>query len=40
VPATFELPFDLLVQPDSDYWIMCDDRTMDLTALGGLAGPG
>jgi hypothetical protein len=29
---------DLLVQPDGDYWIMCDEsRTMDLTALGGLA---
>jgi outer membrane protein assembly factor BamB len=29
---------DLLVQPDGGYWIMCDEtRTMDLTALGGLA---
>ena len=29
---------DLLVEPDGDYWIMCDEtRTMDLTALGGLA---
>ena len=29
---------DLLVQPDGDYWIMCDEpRTMDLTALGGQA---
>ena len=30
---------DLLVLPDSSYWIMCDeDRTMDLSALGGVAG--
>ena len=29
---------DLLVEPDGDYWIMCDEvRTMDLTAIGGMA---
>jgi hypothetical protein len=29
---------DLLVQPDGDYWIMCDEtRTVDLSASGGLA---
>jgi hypothetical protein len=30
---------DLIIQPDGDYWVMCDEtRTMDLTAYGGVAG--
>ncbi|HWC73690.1 MAG TPA: arylsulfotransferase family protein [Gemmatimonadales bacterium] len=30
---------DLAIQADGSYWIMCDDtRTMDLSALGGVAG--
>ena len=30
---------DLLLEPDGSYWTMCDEtRTMDLTALGGVAG--
>ena len=30
---------DVLVEPEGDYWIMCDEtRTMDLTAHGGVAG--
>lgn len=29
---------DFLLEPDGDYWIMCDDtRTVDLSASGGLA---
>jgi hypothetical protein len=29
---------DLIVDPDGSYWILCDEtRTMDLTALGGVA---
>ena len=29
---------DLIAQPDDGYWILCDEtRTMDLTALGGVA---
>jgi len=36
LPARFH---DLLAAPDGSYWIMCDDtRTMDLTAVGGVAG--
>ena len=30
---------DLIAEPDGSYWIMCDEtRTMDLAAVGGLAG--
>ena len=29
---------DLIVEPNGDYWIMCDEvRTMDLSAVGGVA---
>ena len=36
LPARFH---DLLAAADGSYWIMCDDtRTMDLTAVGGVAG--
>lgn len=31
-------PHDLILENDGGYWIMCDDtRTMDLSALGGVA---
>ena len=30
---------DLIIQPEGDYWVMCDEtRTMDLAAHGGAAG--
>jgi len=30
---------DLIAEPDGGYWLMCDEsRTMDLTAVGGVAG--
>jgi arylsulfate sulfotransferase len=30
---------DFMIQPDGDYWIMCDDnRIMDLSAVGGVVG--
>jgi arylsulfotransferase ASST len=30
---------DLIAQPAGDYWVMCDEvRTLDLSALGGVAG--
>ncbi len=36
LPARFH---DLFTAPDGSYWIMCDEtRTMDLTAVGGVAG--
>ncbi|PYP65463.1 MAG: hypothetical protein DMD26_10935 [Gemmatimonadetes bacterium] len=32
-------PHDLILQPDGSYWVLCDEtRTMDLTAVGGVAG--
>jgi hypothetical protein len=32
-------PHDLLLEPAGSYWILCDEtRTMDLTAVGGVAG--
>lgn len=32
-------PHDLIAQPDGSYWLMCDElRTMDLSAVGGVAG--
>ena len=35
LPSRFH---DLIAEPDGAYWIMCDEtRTMDLTALGGVA---
>lgn len=32
-------PHDLISERDGSYWLMCDEtRTMDLTAIGGVAG--